>query len=123
MTYKGLLTLNALVSFVYGVGALLTPALMLNMHAMDTNPSSQLMVRFFGSTLLGFAFLSWLSRNTADTLARRSILFGFLAFEASGVIVAAAGTLAGIMGPFGWSVVGLLFLLGVGSAYLLFTSR
>jgi hypothetical protein len=122
MKFNTLLIINAIVAFIFAIGALLAPTMMLTMYAMDLNPAAQLMVRYFGACLLGFGVLSWLSRSSTDATARRAIIMAFLVFDAAGVVVSVAGTIAGIMGPFGWSVVAILLLLGIGFAYQWFAS-
>jgi hypothetical protein len=120
MNLKKILTVNAVVAFLYAILALLTPATLLSLYAMDLNPGLQLMIRYLGACLLGYGVLSWLARKTTEAVARRAIILGFLTFDVAGVIVSAFGTLSGVMGSFGWSVVGIMSVLGLGFVYLLF---
>jgi hypothetical protein len=120
MKLKLLLTINAVVGFVFAAGALIVPTTMLTMYAMNPNPDALLMIRYFGASLLALGVLSWLGRNITDASAKRAIVLTFLVFDIAGVIVSAVGTVTGVMSAFGWSVVVILLLLGLGFGYLYF---
>ena len=120
MKFKTMLTISAIVTCVYAVGALLAPAIMLNIHAITPSPEAQLMVRYFGAALLGYGVLSWIGRKITDAVARRAIVLAFLIFFSTGFIVSAAGSLSMVMGHFGWSLAILFLLLGLDFGFWLF---
>ncbi len=81
------------------------------------------MSRFFGVALLAIGVLTLLARDITSADARRAIIIALLISDAVGVVVAAQGTLSGVMSAVGWSAFGLYLLLGLGYVYLLIAKQ
>jgi len=120
MKLRSLLVINTIVSLVYGIILVLTPATMLSLHGVTQGPGEKLMGQYFGSALIAIGLLSWLARNVADSEAQRAIILALLISDVIGLIVSVLGTVSGVMSAFGWSAVGIYLLLALGFAYFQF---
>ena len=119
MKLKTLLVINAVVSFVYGIGFVLVPALVLSTYGMTQGPAEMLAGRYFGVELIAVGLLCWLARDVTDALARRAIILAVMISDAIGVIVSVQGTLSGVMSAVGWSAAGIYLFFTLGFAYML----
>jgi len=114
-----LMTLNAFLASVFGLGFLLLPEYMLTTYG--ATPSAELlqMARFFGSALLGYGLLAWFGRQVKDPSAQRAIVLGLGLSFIIGFVVALTGQLSGVVGDFGWVTVILYLLFALGYLYFM----
>ena len=120
MKLSVLLIINAVVLLVYAVGALFVPATMLMMYGITSGVGEQLMIRYFGASMLALGLLSWLVRNSHDASVRRAIIPAFLVFDVAGVVVSLLGTLSKVMSLLGWQAFAIFLLLLLGFGYFQF---
>ncbi|MCD6680391.1 MAG: hypothetical protein LT102_07000 [Burkholderiaceae bacterium] len=121
------LAVFGVVGFLFGVGFLFVPEVLLPLYGSSAveagplNPHAVLNVRYFGSVLLGFALINWFARATHDREALRAILLGNLVGDVLGLLVTFQGLLSGAMGTnvFSWSTVLIYALFAAASLYLL----
>ncbi len=119
MKLKHLFTINAVISLLYGLGEVLTPAAMLTTYGFPTGPVEKLLAQYFGMALLGLGMLIWTMRNISDPKLRRGSMISLLLSNLVGVVLALTGTLGGIMSPSGWSSFAIHGLLTLGYMYFL----
>jgi len=117
---RSLLIISTIVTLVYGIVLVLTPATMLSLHGMTQGPDEKLMGQFFGAALIAIGLLTWVARNVADSEAQQPIIVALLISNVLGVIVSVLGTVSGVMNAVGWTAVGIYLLLALGFAYLQF---
>jgi len=120
MTLGNLFIVNAVISLVFGVASVLTPALLMSFYGITLSPAGILVARLLGATFLGICVLTWFARNAADSDARQAIVLALFVENAVGFIVALLGQLAGLANPFGWSIVAIYLLLALGYGYFQF---
>ncbi len=120
MTLRNLFIVNAVISLVFGVAAVLAPALLLSTYGVTLSPAGILVTRLLGAAFLGICVLTWFARDAADSEARRAIVLGLFVENAVGFIVALLGQLAGLANPLGWSIVAIYLLLALGYGYFQF---
>ena len=122
------LAVTGVVGFLFGVGFLFVPEVLLPLYAGsspgDGTPLNQyalLNARYFGTALLGWAFVNWFARATHDREALRAILLGNVVGDVLGLLVTFQGLLSGTlaMNVFSWSTVLIYALLAAGALYLL----
>jgi hypothetical protein len=116
MKLRMFLTVAAVVPLVYGLGLLVVPEWLAATYGLETSASTMLMARLYGSALLAVGLIMWLSRNFTG-MVLRPVIFGSLAAEIAGLIVALVGTLSGTMNSFGWSAVAIFAAFGFGFVY------
>ena len=120
MKLSTLLTLNAIVSLVYGIGFVLVPTTILSIYGMSPGPSINLMGQFFGVELIAVGLLSWFARFVQDSYAERAIIQAFLISVVIGLIVSLMGVLSGAFSAVGWSAVLIYLFFSLGYAYFQF---
>jgi hypothetical protein len=122
MSVKTYLTIISIIGLGFGIGDLLIPDRVGAIYGMSASPSSELMARFFGVALLAWALIAWFAKDFHDEADLRHILAPSAVAHSAGVVVAAFGTVSGVMNAMGWTVA-LIFLFGaVGNFYFLTAS-
>jgi hypothetical protein len=107
------LTVTAIGSLLFGLAYLLVPSSLASLYGLTLDPSTQF-PRFYGSALLGFATVLWLSRNVTSGAALRAILVGSFVASLTGLVVAVIQALEPAGNALQWSTVVIYFLLTVG---------
>ena len=120
---SGFLIFVAIVSIVYGIGNVLTPAWVNEVHGVPSSPGTSLVSRYFGSSLLGLGVIAWLARNAADSDALSAFMRGGLVVAVAGLIVSVHAMMAGLMNTLGWVPVIIQALLSLGFVTFAFVKR
>lgn len=125
MTYRNILSIAAIIAFIFGLGFILMPRQLVSFYGVELNAAGLLIAQLYGAALLGYGLLNWLGRSLKDASAQQTILTSNLAADALGLVFSLIGQLGGVPGinALGWSTVLLYLLLTAGFAYLRFTSR
>jgi hypothetical protein len=120
MKLKALLVINAIVTVVFGVAFICVPSQVFPQYGIEPNLNLNYMGQLFGAALLAIAVLSWMVRNTTDSVARRAIVVAFFVGDTVGFIVSIIAQFRGAMNALGWSVVVIYLLLALGFASFTF---
>ncbi len=108
------MSVAAIGSLLFGLAFLLVPASLLTLYGIALIPSNQWVARLFGSALLGYTAILWLSRKVPSGPALRAILVGAFVASVTGLVIAILEL------PFGsgnvpvWSTALIYFLLSLG---------
>lgn len=113
----------AVVSVVYGLGNLLAPAWVNEIHGVSSSAGTSLLSRYFGATLLGVGIMAWLARNAADSDALLAFMRGGVVIAVAGLIVSLHAMMAGLMNTLGWVPVVVQTLFSFGFAAFAFMQR
>jgi hypothetical protein len=116
---KTFLIINALVSGLSGLSALLIPAEILIMYGVDPNSAVTLMAQYSGLGSVAIGLITWFSRNIGFAQAHKSIIPALLNTHVIGIIISLMGTISGTMKT-GWPVVGIYFIFSLGYFYFQF---
>ncbi len=119
MRLRTFFMIAAVVALIYAVGLLLAPEFMNSIYGFGTSSSEALLARFFGVGLLVVGLILWMGRNL-NSVSTRPIVSANLIGDLVGFIIAAGGTLSGVMNGFGWTAVLVYLLLALGFAYFQF---
>jgi hypothetical protein len=122
MNTRTILTVSAVVAFIFALGLILMPATMGSLYGTGTSPNQLLLARLFGSALLGFGLVNWLSKDM-EYASLRPLLAGNLVGDLVGLVVTVMGTLGGVMNSMGWLSVAIYLVLALGFAYLYFMGQ
>ncbi len=117
---SGFLIFVAVVSILYGIGNLLMPAWINEIHGVASSSGTSLLSRYFGASLLGVGVMAWLARNAADSDALRAFMCGGLVIAVAGLVVSLHAMTVGIMNALGWVPVILQAVLSIGFARFAF---
>jgi len=120
MKLSGLMTLNAVIAGLFGIGFLVMPAQILSNYGITGDAGLDLMTRLFAGALIGFAIISWQARNAGDSVARRAIVMSFFVANAIGFVVALLAQMNDVANNLGWSTVALYLVLAGGFGYFAF---
>ena len=114
MSAKTFLTINAIVSVLFGLGFLLAPAAAGSVYGVPPEPSTTLALQFFGSALIAVAVVQWLGKDFRDWEAVRGVLIAGAVGDALGGSVNLLGTFHGVLNGMAWTstIVYALFLIG-----------
>lgn len=119
MKLKNFLIIKAFISIVFGVGFLSVPTAAMSVYGVTLDETGVMMVRFFGSGLIGIGLICMSQRNTPIE-ALKGILLALFIADSMGFVVALQAQLMGIFNVFGWVVVGIWLLLAIGLGYFRF---
>lgn len=117
---KTLFTINAVVAGLIGLGFLLLPGQVTGLYGL-VEPGAAVMARFFGASLLGYALIYWLLRESAPSLARRGVMIASAFVEYLGTLVVVLLIISGDLNAFGWPTA--LLFLAFGIAYTVFLTK
>ena len=114
MSAKTFLTINAIVSVVFGLAFLLAPTAAGSVYGVPPAPPTSLALQFFGSVLIAIALVQWLGKDFRDWDAVRGVLIAGAVGDALGGIVNLLGTFQGLLNGMAWTstIVYALFLIG-----------
>ena len=120
MKLNTFMTISAIVAFIFGVGFILAPAASLKPYGVSTDLTGLFLGRYLGSSLLGIAFIAWLTRKAAPSETRKGLLTGLFVTMLLGFIVALYDQFAGAGNALIWLNVVIYLLLAIGFGYFAF---
>lgn len=121
MNMRALLTFNAILSAVHGVGYVLAPNFLMNFYQVASSPAAAFSGQLFGTELLFIAIVCWKARDFASLPALQAIALAGVVANTVGAVLCTLAITGGVMGPTGW--LGVLFYAVLALAYLLVISR
>ncbi len=120
MKLNTFMTIAAIIALVFGLGFIVAPAASLNLYGTSTDVTGQFLGRYLGSSLLGIAFLTWLTRNAPASPTRKAVLAALFATMVLGFAVALYDKFAGAGNALIWLNVVIYLLLALGFGYFAF---
>jgi len=115
-----LLTINAIVAILFGIAFVLMPATLTSYYGITLSPAGLYVGQLFGATLLGFAVLTWSSRNAGESEARQAIVLALFLSHTVALVLSLLAQFAGTVNALGWSTIVIYLLLALGFAYFQF---
>jgi hypothetical protein len=123
MRLAWLLTVNGLVSGLFGIVALLLPGPLYDSFGGTSDVGSQFVVQLFGAALVGEALLRLGLRNVEPGRTRNVLTSALLGEYLLALVAALQAQLGGVTNASGWAIVVLLALFALGYAYFRFPGR
>ena len=120
MTYKRFMVVYAILTFVFGLGFILSPGIILPIYGIEPNAAIIFLANLFGAVLISLALLAWLSRKFSANEARQVIILALLIGEALGLVLAFIGQINGVLNDLGWFIVLIYLIMTLGLAYFQF---
>ena len=115
-----LFTINAIVAILFGLAFVLMPATLSSYYGITLSPGGLYIAQLFGTALLGFAVLTWSSRNAGESDARQAIVLALFISDTVALVVSLLAQFAGTANALGWSTIIIYLLLALGFAYFQF---
>jgi hypothetical protein len=119
MRLNTLMTITAIIAFVFGLGFIIAPVASIGLYGNTLEGVGVFMTRYFGAALLGYAFLAWLNRNAAS----KGVQQGFFVAMVLGFVVALYDGIAGTHNALVWLNVVIYLLLAIGFGYFAFMKK
>jgi hypothetical protein len=122
MNYRTVLTVAAVLSFLFGIGFILMPGQLVTFYGVELDDTGRYVAQLYGATLFGFGLLNWLARDFREGYVQRAVLTANTLSAALGFLFSLFGQLGGVAGvnALGWSTVLIYLLLTLGFGYLRF---
>lgn len=119
MRVSMLLKFNSLCNLFFGLMLLLLPTWTMTMFGVKLDAGGVYLARMAGAAYLGYAAITWLSREIPEEQLRLVILPALLIWFGVGMLTLLYGQLAGITNFLGWFTVLLSAFFVAGYAYFL----
>ena len=113
MTYRTVAMANAVASAVFGLASLLVPTALASLYAITFDDAAVYAARLLGGSYVGYAVVSFLTRDTADPATRRAIAAANVVAWATGCVVSTFAQVQGLANGFGWATAALELIFAV----------
>ena len=120
MKLSTLMTINAVVAFVFSVAFVLVPGQVVSLYGGEETAALKLLAQLNGAAMVSFAVLTWSARNAAESDARRAIVLALFIGNAIGFVLTLISQLGNVVAAVGWSSVAIYLLLALGFGYFQF---
>lgn len=114
MRFRTLMSINAVVTAVFGTAFLFVPGQVVSMYGVQETPALNYLGQLSGSSLISVAVLAWRARGAGESDARRAIVLSFFVLYGIGFILSLIAVTRDVIGPLGYSSVALNLLFAVG---------
>lgn len=109
-----LLTINAVLATLHGLGFVFLPSLMLWFYGVSSSPGALIMGQLFGCHLLALGVLSWTARKDGDERPNMPVVWAGLVSNPVGTVLVFWAIQKGSFGPMGWLGVAIYAGLALG---------
>jgi hypothetical protein len=128
MKLSALMTVNAIVAVVFGLGFIVAPSQVASFYspevgAAEAGGALRVIAQLLGAALVAFAVLTWVARNAPDSEARRAILLALFIGDGVGFVIALIAQIGGAVNALGWSTVAIYLLFAIGFGYFVFMAK
>ena len=120
MTVRNLFIVNAIVSIIFGVVLVVIPAQALQQYGVELPAAGVYVAQLVGSSLIGYAIITWLLRNEGDGLVRQTVLLALFVGYVIAFVASLISQLNGLANGLGWTTVVIDLLFALASAYFRF---
>ena len=120
MKLNTLMIITAVLAATFGLAFLFVPRQVFSLYGVKETASLIYMGQLFGVDLVTFAILAWLTKNAAESEARKAIVLALFIGFAVGFVFALLGQLKNVVNVLGWFTVVSYLLLAIGFGYFYF---
>ena len=121
MIYKKFIDTYVVVLLILGLPLLLAPNLTLKLFGADLNPAGASMSAFYGSSMLGVAWMMWKAKKAEQSEILEGLMQGNLIIFALSFILSIIGQIQSIYNPLGLTVTGLSIFFSAWYGYIRYT--
>ena len=121
MRLRTLLILGTILSFLFALGLLLRPDIILKFFGLTGSPTESLLGQLIGAGLIGVGVICWFARDVTDAQALQPAIIALFVTCAVAFVVGLLAILAKVpKGENAWIGVVLFLAFAVGFAYFQF---
>jgi hypothetical protein len=121
MSARLLLTINAVIAILFGLGFVFIPNTIGALYGVPPEAHATLSDQFFGSALLPIGVVNWLAKDLRDWQGVRAVLIANAVGSVFGGGVNLLGTFSGLLNGMAWTSTLIYALLLIGAVYCLAT--
>jgi hypothetical protein len=105
MKLRTLFIANAVIQFLFGVGFMLTPVIVLGLFSAHTDATGNMLTRVAGGVIISLAIISWLGKDVDSAAAQDAMVWGFVFAHLQAGIFTLLSILNGTFNALAWSAV------------------
>ena len=117
MKFRTLMIIKAIVSASFGVFILFAPGTIYTILGISLNQAGYIPARQYAASLFGNLMLTWIAKDSTESVARKAIIVALCVYDAIGFIVTLIALLTGQMNALGWAIAALYLFLALGFGY------
>ena len=114
MKLRTLITIHSILLFLFGLGFLLVPSVMLSVYGTSTDSTGLLTARVFGIANIQLSIIMWISRNDVGTKMLKTLLLLLCLGNGLAFVLALRAQISGVFNILGWTNVALYLLFAFG---------
>jgi hypothetical protein len=111
--------IKSLVCLAFALPILIVPKSFYDLFGMTLDAAGVFPAWQYGASLLGNFLLTWFSRFSRETKARKAIIRGMLVYNLTGLVITLITVLRGVTNALGWLPVGIYLFFTIGYGYFL----
>ncbi|MBT8180628.1 MAG: hypothetical protein KJO53_03465 [Eudoraea sp.] len=119
MKLKTFISIHSILLFLFGLGFLLVPAMMLTVYGTSTNSTGLLTARVFGICTIQLSLILWSCRNELGSRILKTLIILLFFGNVLAFTLALHAQISGIFNSLGWTNVALYLLFAFGYGYFL----
>jgi hypothetical protein len=119
MKFSTLMIIKAVVCIGFAPLMLFIPGPLLGLFGVAYGSGAALTAREYGAALVGNCLLTWLARNTEDSVARRAIIIGLFAYDAVALVACLILQFTGTLNWLGWGIIAIYLFFTIGFGYFM----
>ena len=119
MKLNTFISTHSILLFLFGLGFLLVPALLLSVYGTASNSTGLLTARVFGIANIQLSIIMWSSRNEVGSKILKTLILLLFLGNALAFMLALNAQISGIFNVLGWTNVALYLLFALGYGYYL----
>ncbi|MBT8205850.1 MAG: hypothetical protein KJO20_10785 [Eudoraea sp.] len=123
MKLKTIISIHSVLLFLFGLGFLLVPAMMLTVYGTSTNSTGLLTARVFGISSIQLSIIIWYFRNETGSGILKILVWLLFLGNALAFTLALHAQISGVFNVLGWTNVALYLLFALGYGYSLTIRR
>ena len=105
MRMRTLFIANAVIQFLFGVGFMFTPVIVLGLFSAQTDATGIMLTRVAGGVIISLAIISWLGKDVDAAAAQNAMAWGFIFAHLQAGIFTLLSILNGTFNALAWSAV------------------
>jgi hypothetical protein len=123
MKLNNFLVLATIVAALFGLAFLIAPSQLVALYGVQLTPTTEVLGRIAGSTILAFAIIYWGARNGKGTEALKAAVVAGFVTNGLDCLIMLHATYTGLLNSYGWAQVAINGLLAIGFAYFAYGKR
>ena len=114
MKLKHMFSLNACIALIFGLATIFVPIKLYELYGQNIDEFGAALARMWGTGMIGFALITWFSRNLPDSDIRRRIVLAMAIYMSIGFFAYSYNPISLPLEHIDWSTPVIFLLLASG---------